>query len=46
LLQKPEGCPFRPRCPFAMPRCEVEEPLLTEVRPGRWVSCHLYTEAS
>ena len=46
LLNKPQGCPFRPRCPFAMPRCEEEEPVLTEVRPGRWVSCHLYSEAS
>jgi len=45
LLNKPQGCPFRPRCPFAMPRCEEEEPVLTEVRPGRWVSCHLYSEA-
>jgi len=46
LLSKPQGCPFRPRCPFAMPRCEEEEPRLTEVRPSRWVSCHLYSEAS
>jgi peptide/nickel transport system ATP-binding protein len=44
LLQKPKGCPFRPRCPFALPVCEEVEPLLTEVRPGRWVSCHLYTQ--
>ncbi len=46
LLQKPKGCPFRPRCPFAMPVCEEVEPVLTEVRPGRWVSCHLYEAAS
>jgi oligopeptide/dipeptide ABC transporter ATP-binding protein len=42
LLNKPTGCPFRPRCPKAFDRCETVEPLLTEVRPGRWVSCHLY----
>jgi peptide/nickel transport system ATP-binding protein len=46
LLQKPKGCAFRPRCPFAMPVCEEVEPVLTEVRPGRWVSCHLYEAAS
>jgi len=44
LLSKPRGCPFRPRCPFAMPVCEDVEPALTEVRPGHWVSCHLYDQ--
>jgi peptide/nickel transport system ATP-binding protein len=42
LLSRPAGCPFRPRCPFAMERCAVEEPVLREVRPNRWVACHLY----
>jgi peptide/nickel transport system ATP-binding protein len=42
LLNKPKGCPFRPRCPQAFARCEEVEPKLTEVKPGRWVSCHLY----
>ena len=42
LLNKPKGCPFRPRCPKAFAKCEDVEPVLTEVRPGRWVSCHLY----
>ena len=46
LLNKPKGCAFRMRCPFAMPVCEEVEPVLTEVRPGRWVSCHLYEAAS
>jgi oligopeptide/dipeptide ABC transporter ATP-binding protein len=46
LLNKPKGCPFRPRCPKAFARCEDVEPVLTEVKPGRWVSCHLYEEAS
>ena len=46
LLNKPKGCPFRPRCPKAFARCEEIEPALTEVRPGRYVSCHLYEEAS
>jgi len=42
LLNRPTGCPFRTRCPSAMDRCAVEEPLLHEVRPDRWVACHLY----
>lgn len=42
LVNRPTGCLFRQRCPFAMDRCAVEEPALREVRPGRWVSCHLY----
>jgi hypothetical protein len=25
-----------------MPRCTVDAPPLAEVRPNRWVSCHLY----
>ena len=42
LLNRPVGCSFAPRCPYAMPRCAVEAPPLAEVRPNRWVSCHLY----
>lgn len=42
LLQRPSGCPFHPRCPFAMPRCREEEPALRPVQTGRWVACHLY----
>src|SRR5436190_6162952 len=42
LLNKPSGCPFRTRCPKAFDRCAEVTPILTEVKPGRWVSCHLY----
>ena len=40
-LAPPPGCRFHPRCPFAMPHCATEEPVL---RPesGRLVACHLY----
>lgn len=44
LLERPTGCAFHPRCPHAMPRCSVQDPLLTEVSPGRWVACHLYDQ--
>jgi peptide/nickel transport system ATP-binding protein len=45
LLDLPPGCVFHPRCPWVMERCRKDVPLLREVRPGRWVSCHLYDDA-
>lgn len=42
LLNRPEGCVFRARCPRAFDRCADEEPPLREVRPDRRVACHLY----
>jgi len=36
----PSGCRFHPRCFMAQPMCAVEEPVLREVRPGRWAACH------
>jgi oligopeptide/dipeptide ABC transporter ATP-binding protein len=38
----PSGCAFHPRCPFVMPRCSVETPLLQDMEGGQRVSCHLY----
>jgi oligopeptide/dipeptide ABC transporter ATP-binding protein len=38
----PTGCRFHPRCPRAMPHCRTAEPAFKEVRPGRFVACHLY----
>ena len=40
-LDPPRGCHFHPRCPFAMPRCRAEVPLLREVAPGHLSACHL-----
>ncbi len=37
----PPGCRFHPRCLYAKPRCQEEEPVLTEVEKGHYVSCHL-----
>jgi peptide/nickel transport system ATP-binding protein len=44
LLNRPPGCPFYARCPTAIPICQVENPPLREVRPGRMVACHVVTE--
>ena len=35
----PAGCPFHPRCPFALPRCVEETQSLREVEPGHAVAC-------
>src|SRR5437763_1264403 len=44
LLERPTGCSFHPRCPYAMPRCSVQDPLLQEVSTDRWVACHLFDQ--
>ncbi len=40
----PSGCVFHPRCRHARDRCSAEEPLLREVKPGHWASCHFADE--
>tara|TARA_R110001599_G_scaffold64023_5_gene179747 strand:+ start:61516 stop:62568 length:1053 start_codon:yes stop_codon:yes gene_type:complete len=40
-LRPPSGCHFHPRCPHAMPRCSVEQPLLKEIAPQHFSACHL-----
>ncbi len=45
VINPPIGCLFASRCPKVIPGVCVEEtPVLREIRPGRWVSCHLYKE--
>jgi oligopeptide transport system ATP-binding protein len=35
------GCRFANRCPLVTDRCRQETPQLREVKPGRFVACHL-----
>ncbi len=35
----PQGCRFRPRCPYAAPECAAD-PALRELGPGRAAACH------
>jgi peptide/nickel transport system ATP-binding protein len=36
----PSGCYFHPRCRYAVDQCETEEPMLRELEPEHFVSCH------
>jgi peptide/nickel transport system ATP-binding protein len=38
LLNPPQGCRFRDRCPLAIDKC-LEEPPFEEVRPDHWAAC-------
>ncbi|HTE37176.1 MAG TPA: dipeptide ABC transporter ATP-binding protein [Reyranella sp.] len=41
-INPPPGCHFHARCPYAMPRCKVDVPVLREVVPGHVAACHLH----
>lgn len=34
------GCPFANRCPYVQDICRTESPVLKELRPNHFVSCH------
>lgn len=40
-INPPKACRFAQRCPYATDRCRAEEPPLTEIKPGHFVSCFL-----
>lgn len=40
-LNPPKGCRFHPRCPVAIDKCSVEEPIFKESRPDHWAACWL-----
>lgn len=44
LLDPPRGCRFHPRCSYAKPICEEEEPRLEEIGNDHLVACHRWQE--
>jgi oligopeptide/dipeptide ABC transporter ATP-binding protein len=44
LLAEAHGCPFAPRCEFAVDRCRAENPLLVQVEAGRGLACWVDVE--
>ena len=43
-INPPPGCHFHARCPYAMPRCKVDVPVLREIVPGHIAACHLHDD--
>jgi peptide/nickel transport system ATP-binding protein len=41
LINIPKGCPFHPRCPYVMPICRSEVPLLIPANGHHASACHL-----
>ena len=42
----PPGCHFHPRCSYAQAACREKSPVLEEITPGHFVSCHRARELS
>jgi oligopeptide/dipeptide ABC transporter ATP-binding protein len=40
-VNPPTGCRFHTRCPMVIEFCKHNQPELSQVSPGRFVSCHL-----
>jgi oligopeptide/dipeptide ABC transporter ATP-binding protein len=40
-INPPSGCRFRSRCPYAMKKCELEEPPLISICDDHLAACHL-----
>ncbi len=40
-INPPSGCPFHPRCGYAVARCRTDVPELTGLPDGRLVGCHV-----
>jgi len=45
LVDRPTGCSFHPRCPYAMDVCRIHEPRPSTVGGGQYAACWLYGEA-
>lgn len=40
-INPPTGCHFHTRCPYVMPECKSETPLLRTIGTNHYVACHL-----
>src|SRR5690606_29805453 len=40
LIEPILGCPFRPRCDWAIDKCATAHPELEEKEPGHYARCH------
>ncbi|MGB6488313.1 MAG: ABC transporter ATP-binding protein [Steroidobacteraceae bacterium] len=40
------GCPFRMRCPYAIPECAARMPAWEMASGGGWVACHRFREVA
>ena len=40
-INRPKGCHFHTRCPYATARCEREDPLMHDITSSHAVACHL-----
>ena len=39
MMCPPTGCPFQPRCQYAIPKCATDKPELRELTPGHFTAC-------
>ena len=44
LLDLPKGCAFYDRCPYALPKCAVEQPPMIHVRDNFDIACFNYRD--
>ena len=42
----PSGCKFHTRCPHAIDKCKIEDPIAERSDEGRMVKCHRWQELS
>jgi len=45
-LNPPKGCRFHTRCPFVIPLCQREEPVLEDLGEGHKAACHRKDEVA
>ena len=38
-INPPKGCAFHTRCPYMIPACKLETPILVEIKPRHYAAC-------